>query len=107
MEIRRGRCAIPKSSSVPPSTERFSGRNSLARKIEYAIAAATMAILPLRGAAQDVTGIHPSFQYANVMPANFNPPGLGGLGFIGNDGYIATWGGSQKNTGELWMIPGL
>ena len=79
----------------------------MARNKFYAVAAAALAAFPLRGVAQDVSGVHPSFQYANIMPANFNPAGLGGLGFIGNDGFIATWGGSQKNAGELWMIPGL
>lgn len=57
--------------------------------------------------AQEVSGVHPSYQYSPVMPAGFNPPGIGGLDFLGNDGFIATWGGSQKTAGELWMIPGL
>lgn len=51
--------------------------------------------------------MHPSYQYTNLMPAGFNPAGLGGLGFLGKDGVIATWGGSQKTAGEVWIIPGL
>lgn len=70
-------------------------------------AAAALAAFPLCGRAQEVAGVHPSYQYTNLMPAGFNPPGLGGLAFLGNDGVIATWGGSQKTAGEVWIIPGL
>lgn len=69
-------------------------------------AAAVLAMVEI-AAAQDVVGVHPAYQYANLMPAGFNPAGLGGLDFLGNDGVIATWGGSQKTAGEVWILPGL
>lgn len=78
------------------------------RSMRMALAAAvTLAFLAPSGGTQEVSGVHPFYQYANLMPAGFNPPGLGGLGFLGNDGVIATWGGSQKTAGEIWIIPGL
>jgi hypothetical protein len=56
---------------------------------------------------QELTNLHPSFAYTNLMPAGFNPPGIGGLDFLGNDGVICTWGGSSKTAGDVYIIPGL
>jgi hypothetical protein len=56
---------------------------------------------------QDATTMHPSFTYANVLPAGFAPPGIGGLDFLGNDGVVCVWGGSQKTLGEVYILPGL
>ena len=56
---------------------------------------------------QDATTMHPSYTYANIMPAGFTPPGIGGLDFMGNDGVICVWGGSQKTLGEVYILPGL
>lgn len=34
--------------------------------------------------------------------------GIGGIGLLANgDGAIATWGGSQKSLGEVWIVPAL
>ena len=33
--------------------------------------------------------------------------GIGGLDFLGNDGVICVWGGSQKTVGEVYILPGL
>jgi hypothetical protein len=73
------------------------------------LAVASTALLGLAAvtSAQEVTGVHPAYEYADLMPSGFDPAGLGGLDFLGNDGVIATWGGSQKNAGEVWILPGL
>lgn len=59
------------------------------------------------GLAQELSGVHPAYQYTDLMPSGFDPAGIGGLDFLGNDGVIATWGGSQKTAGEVWILPGL
>ena len=79
----------------------------MARKNVFAVAAVALAVLPHCPQAQEVSGVHPAYTYTNLMPSGFNPAGLGGLDFIGNDGVIATWGGSQKTAGEVWILPGL
>ena len=66
-----------------------------------------LAAIGVSGQAQEVSGVHPAYTYTNLMPSGFNPAGLGGLDFLGNDGVIATWGGSQKTAGEVWILPGL
>jgi hypothetical protein len=69
--------------------------------------AALLAAFAIPCAAQEVSGVHPYYAYTNLMPAGFNPPGVGGLDFLGNDGVLVTWGGSQKTAGEVYLIPGL
>ncbi|HLP41280.1 MAG TPA: hypothetical protein VK465_07210 [Fibrobacteria bacterium] len=56
---------------------------------------------------QGLTTMNPSYTYANVLPSGFAPAGIGGLDFLGTDGVICTWGGSDKTAGEVYILPGL
>jgi hypothetical protein len=53
--------------------------------------------------------LHPYFTIKHILPTEMaNIGGIGGIGLLANgDGVIATWGGSQKSLGEVWIVPAL
>jgi hypothetical protein len=70
--------------------------------------ALTLGLVAVQGA-QALSQLHPSFTVKRLLPeAMATIPGIGGLDFLPNgDGVITTWGGSQKSTGEIWIVTGL
>lgn len=61
------------------------------------------------GAASALAPLHPAFTIKHILPTEMaNIAGIGGIGLLANgDGVIATWGGSQKSAGEVWIVPAL
>jgi hypothetical protein len=53
--------------------------------------------------------LHPYFTIKHILPTEMaNIGGIGGIGLLANgDGVIATWGGSEKSQGEVWIVPAL
>ncbi len=56
-----------------------------------------------------VEKLHPYFTVKDILPAEMKDiAGIGGIDLLPNgDGVIATWGGSQRSNGELWILPNL
>jgi hypothetical protein len=61
------------------------------------------------GSLSALAPLHPFFTIRHILPTEMaNIGGIGGIGLLANgDGVIATWGGSQKSMGEVWIVPAL